>query len=193
PPRFDQKQSGGQVEVYLGGASGLPVLPSWTNTANQPDAFYGSSVSSAGDVNGDGFDDILVGAVFYDGGEHDEGLAVLYLGSPSGPSSTPAWTAKSNQANGHFGRSVRAAGDVNGDGFDDVIIGANTYDDGETHEGGAFLFLGLPSGLTPMPVWRAEGEQDSAFFGFSVDTAGDVNGDGFADVIVGAYGWGHGG
>ena len=75
---------------------------------------------------------------------------------------------------------------MNGDGFSDVIVGAYLYDNGQTDEGRAFVYLGSAAGLAPTAAWTAEAIRP-ALFGFSVATAGDVNGDGFSDVIVGAY------
>ena len=79
------------------------------------------------------------------------------------------------------------AGDVNGDGYSDVIIGANLYDNGQTDEGAVFVYHGSVTGLSTTPDWTAEGDQTWAWFGLSVGNAGDVNGDGYSDVIVGAY------
>jgi hypothetical protein len=83
---------------------------------------------------------------------------------------------------------VGGAGDVNGDGFDDVLVGAHRYDGGQSNEGAAFLYLGSSNGLSLSPDWTAEGEETGAFLGVSVAGAGDVNADGFDDVIVGSYG-----
>jgi hypothetical protein len=88
-------------------------------------------VASAGDVNGDGYSDVIVGAYQFDNGETDEGRAFVYHGSASGLSTTPNWTAESNQAGAFFGASVASAGDVNGDGFSDVIVGAPLFDNGQ--------------------------------------------------------------
>ena len=96
------------------------------------------------------------------------------------------WTAESNQASAYFGHSVSTAGDVNGDGYSDVIVGAINYDNGQTDEGRAFVYYGSASGLSASANWTAESDQASAYFGYSVSTAGDVNGDGYSDVIVGA-------
>jgi hypothetical protein len=81
---------------------------------------------------------------------------------------------------------VARAGDVNGDGYSDVVVAARDYSNGQDYEGRAFTHYGGPGGLSLAPVWTAESDQASAAFGASVGTAGDVNGDGFADVIVGA-------
>lgn len=141
----------------------------WTAEGNQTNSYFGGSVSTAGDVDGDGFDDVIVGAVYYDHGETDEGAAFVYRGSPRGPGTKPAWTAEGNQPSGQFGLSVSTAGDVNADGYGDVVIGGV----------GAFLYEGSPDGLSQSPDWTSTAGTGKA------DTAGDVNGDGFDDVIVG--------
>jgi hypothetical protein len=182
----------GRAFLFLGSASGLASTPAWTAESNQVGATFGTSVASAGDVNGDGYSDVVVAASSFDNGESDEGRVFLYLGSASGLASTPVWTAESNQVGARFGTSVASAGDVNGDGYSDVVVGARSFDNGESDEGGAFLFVGSTSGLTPTPAWTAEGDQNSASFGFRVASAGDVNGDGYSDVVVGAPGFGNG-
>jgi hypothetical protein len=194
-PLFDNGETDeGRAFVYHGSASGLSTTPNWTAESNQVNALFGNSVASAGDVNGDGFSDVIVGAWLFDNGETDEGRAFVYHGSASGLSTTPNWTAESNQALAWFGFSVASAGDVNGDGFSDVIVGAYLFDNGETNEGRAFVYHGSANGVnngvpgTPAnAAWTAESNQANAQFGSSVASAGDVNGDGFSDVIVGAY------
>jgi hypothetical protein len=185
---YDNGQNNeGCVFVYYGDSSGLSLTHDWFAESNQSGARFGISVSLAGDVNGDSYSDIIVGARHYDHGEPDEGMAFVYHGGAAGLDTIPAWTAESNQAGAYFGRSVSTAGDVNGDGFSDVIIGAQTYDNGEENEGRAFAYQGNATGLDTVPVWTAESDQPAAYFSRSVFTAGDVNGDGYSDVIVGAY------
>jgi hypothetical protein len=176
----------GQAFVYHGSAMGLSVTADWTAESNQADAHFGISVDTAGDVNGDGYADVIVGAHGYDNGETDEGRAYVYHGSSSGLNATADWTAESNQDGGEFGWSVGTAGDVNGDGYADVIVGAVDYDNGQTNEGRAFVYHGSASGLGATADWTAESDQAGAEFGNAVGTAGDVNGDGYADVIVGS-------
>jgi hypothetical protein len=163
--------------------------------SNQANANFGSAVSGAGDVNGDGFDDVIVGAYRYDAGQTDEGAAFVFLGSNTGIVDTNPATAhaqlESNHVLSNFGLSVSGAGDVNGDGFDDVIIGAHLYETGEGFgEGAAFVFLGSATGIADGSPSTAHAQIDSdqyfAYLGISVSGAGDVNGDGFDDVIVGA-------
>ncbi len=177
----------GAAFVYLGSSSGLASTPSWAGEGNQISSGYGTSVATAGDVNGDGFSDVIVGAIVYTHDELREGRAFVYFGSSSGLSPTPGWTADGDQEFAFFGRSVATAGDVNGDGFSDVIVGVQDWQNGEAREGRACLYYGSSTGLTPSPVWTMEGDQVEALFGWSVATAGDVNGDGYDDFLVGAY------
>jgi len=187
--KYDNGQSDeGRAYVYHGSASGLSASPDWTVEINQATAWFGNSVASAGDVNNDGYDDVIVGAPYYDNGEGNEGGAFVYHGSASGLSTSADWTAESNKAVAFFGNSVASAGDVNNDGYGDVIIGARVYDNQANNEGRAYVYLGSSSGLAGSAVWTMDPtDQASAEFGFSVASAGDVNNDGYDDVIVGAY------
>ncbi len=176
----------GRAYLYLGTPEGLENEPMWTAEGDQADAWFGFSVATAGDVNGDGYDDVLVGAPKMDAGQTDEGLAYLYLGSATGLGATPAWQAEINQADARFGRSVATAGDVNGDGYSDVLIGAPHQDGGQIDAGRVYLYLGSPAGLSATPAWNAGGGQAGMAFGWCVATAGDVNADGYSDVVIGA-------
>ncbi len=175
----------------------LITVPDWLDTIDQSDARFGFSVTGAGDLNDDGFDDIIVGAERYDNGQSDEGAAFVYLGGPGGPDTNPIWYAEGNHAGARFGTSVAGIGDVNRDGFDDAVIGAPFWDDGmQTDEGGVFVYHGSLNALNPLlsrPVgnpsnadWHAEGNQNVALFGDFVAWAGDVNRDLADDIIVGA-------
>ena len=72
-----------------------------------------------------------------------------------------------DQVEAQFGYSVGMAGDVNGDGFADVIVGADGYSNGQTYEGRAYVYLGAPGGLASTPTWTAEADQTDARFGNS--------------------------
>jgi Putative metal-binding motif/FG-GAP repeat len=142
----------------------------------------GCSVSGAGDVNADGYADLLVGARGYSDGGSSAGAAYLVLGSPSLVSMSLSaadvqltGVARSDGA----GASVTGAGDVNADGYDDLLVGAHWAQT-------AYLVLGSPS-----PVSLSLSAADALFTGgelagFPVSGAGDVNADGFADLLVGS-------
>jgi len=180
---FDQ----GRAFVFLGSAAGPSSTPAWTADGGQAGAWFGYSVASAGDVNRDGYADVIIGARLFDNGQTDEGRAFVYLGSASGLGLTPAWTAEIDQASAMFGSSVASAGDVNGDGYSDVIVGAPGFDSTvNVDEGRAFVYLGSATGLSTAPYWSAGSNLFSSAYGASVAAAGDVNGDGFGDIIVGA-------
>jgi hypothetical protein len=191
----------GAAFIFLGSASGIangtPATAATRLESNQANAIVGGEVSGAGDVNGDGFDDVLLGAPAYDRGQDSTGAAFVFLGRASGVANGNPTTApgviESSQAGGFLGSDVSGAGDVNGDGFDDVIVGSSGYDGGQSNEGAAFLFLGSAAGIADGAVEsafsRMEGDQSGAFLGYSVSRAGDVNGDGADDVLVGAIGY----
>ncbi len=176
----------GSATVVYGSPSGPGVAPVWVMTGTQAGEGFGNSVATAGDVNGDGYADILVGSDMWDGGQMNEGTARVFLGSATGLPDSPDWQAELDMEYAHFGWSVHTAGDVNGDGNADVIIGAYQYDNGQFDEGLASVYYGSTAGLGDAPVWIKEINQNYAQFGYSVSTAGDVNGDGISDIIVGA-------
>lgn len=189
-PAYSNGQIGeGRALLYLGSATGVGTVPSWSFETNQIDAALGASVATAGDVNGDGFHDVLLGAPGFDRGERDEGRVLLFLGSTSGLSATPAWSHEIDLAFAAFGASVATAGDVDGDGYADCVIGAPGASLGAHQRGAAILFRGGPTGLASTGIaFDAPLAADSGF-GASVASAGDLDGDGFAEVLIGAPGF----
>lgn len=178
----------GRAQVYLGSPSGLASTPVWEVEGNQSFAGLGS-VSTAGDVNGDGFSDVLIGAAGFDNGEDAEGRAYVFHGSPAGPQLQPSWTAEGNFEGAFFGSAVSTTGDVNGDGYADIIIGSSSFSLSElSTEGKVWVYHGSAQGVEPLPVLEILGPTFEVRFGASVYVAGDVNGDGYADVLVTASG-----
>ena len=186
-PKYDNGQvNEGRAYLFLGGSAGLATTPQWTAEGDQDSCSFAAAVATAGDVNGDGFDDVVIGAPLYDNGQTNEGRAYVYLGSSTGLATSPLRTLESNQAGAQLGASVSTAGDVNGDGYADLLVGAPLFDNVQIDEGAAFLYPGSSTGTAATASWTGESNQASAQFGASVSTAGDVNGDGYAEVIVGA-------
>ncbi|MEP0366406.1 MAG: putative Ig domain-containing protein [Cyclobacteriaceae bacterium] len=175
--------------------------------------FSGSSVSSAGDVNGDGIDDILIGAPYayannsdYAGksyvvfGKNTAFAGTLELGDLDG---TTGFVINGIDEYDYSGGSVSSAGDINGDGIDDVLIGAKGFNSdigeyGENSDAGAtYVVFGktVPfsaalelSDLDGTNGFVIEGAYSDDYSGSSVSGAGDVNGDGLDDILIGAYG-----
>ncbi|MBW2736372.1 MAG: FG-GAP repeat protein, partial [Deltaproteobacteria bacterium] len=182
----------GNAYVYFGSPTGPATSPDVTldNPLDQADGWFGI-VASAGDINGDGYADLMVSAYPQDNPEVDEGTVYVYFGSATGPGTTPDITLDNplNQAGGSFGHSVASAGDVNADGFADLIVGAASQANPEAGEGVAYVYFGSPTGPRASPDISLDNPTDQAGgrFGHSVASVGDVNADGYADVIVGAY------
>ena len=179
------------VSLYLGGATGLATTPASTITGpdDNSSADFGNSVAGAGDVNGDGFADVVVGSPGSngpDGGVGGTGRIYVYLGSAAGLVSTPANLINGLDRLGEFGNAVESAGDVNGDGYSDVIVGA---EGANNMDGRVYVYLGSATGLATSPASVLMlGSGMGTSFGSTVAGAGDVNGDGYADVVVGGNG-----
>jgi hypothetical protein len=237
----DGGTSAGEAYVVFGGAGGfgaavtiggvtrqvvdLTTLSAAQGFVIQGDApgdhvGYGNNALSAGDVNGDGFADLIVGARGGDDGGTNAGEAYVVFGGAGGfgtpvavggvtrqvldlttLSAAQGFIIQGDAAFDYAGTSVASAGDVNGDGFTDLIVGAHSGDDGGTNAGEAYVVFGGAGGfgapvggrqvLDLTTLSAAQGfviQGDAAFdyAGYSVASAGDVNGDGFADLIVGA-------
>ncbi|MCL4790152.1 MAG: FG-GAP repeat protein, partial [Verrucomicrobia bacterium] len=184
-PRSNGPGDAGEARVYYGSTNGLAAEPAWRVSLTKRPTQFGQVVAGAGDVNGDGFDDVIVSAPNYGYELTEEGRVWIYHGSRKGLSQTASWSAEGKQTAARFGYACGAAGDVNGDAYDDVFIGAYSASHGEVQEGRVFVYYGSRQGLKS-PNWIAEGNQRLSSFGYSAGAAGDVNGDGFADLIVGA-------
>jgi len=176
----------GKIYEFRGIQRGLNTVYAQRFNVSQASSQFGFSVAAAGDVNGDSYDDLIVGAYNYDNGQTNEGRAFLFYGTSTGLNTTPAWTYENNQASATLGYAVDGNCDVNNDGYKDVIIGSNLFDNGQTNEGRAYVFHGSSSGLPATPNWTTESNKTSAQYGKAVACAGDVNNDNYDDVLIGA-------
>ncbi len=222
-------QSSSSVEVTVAGVSDDPVATINLSDLDgengfkiegiDPDDRWGSSVSGSGDVNGDGFADILIGAPGADTPNNSAGESYVVFGKAEGfgavvqlegPDKADGFRLTGVDSNDNSGFSVSITGDVNGDGFADLIIGAYKANPGDpsTPRGGesyvvfggssletldaadgttdGFIDLSTLAAADGANGFRLDGGANFDYAGFSVSGAGDVNGDGFADLLVGA-------
>jgi Ca2+-binding RTX toxin-like protein len=186
--------------AYLDASNGFKLSGAASND------YAGRSVASAGDINGDGFDDVIVGAWRADAGAADAGASYVVFGKAGGFLSDIQLSALNGSdgfklsgvaADDRSGYSVASAGDVNGDGYDDLIVGAALADPNGNSSGASYIVFGKASGFTAnfslstlngSNGFKLSGGAASDKSGFSVASAGDFNGDGFDDLIVGAPG-----
>lgn len=171
----------GKIYIYYGGAA-MNTFPDGIiyGTVNET---VGSGMSSAGDFNGDGYSDILYSTPT---SSNMTGKVYLLLGGIS-PDFIPDYTFTGLFANGLFGESVACAGDVNADGFSDIIIGAPNDVVSPTTPGAAYLYYGkaVLSNITRVTLSGLYLNYGDAF-GKIVSPAGDVNGDGYSDFMISA-------
>jgi hypothetical protein len=184
----DGRGNAGLVYVYLGSESGISNIPHRIFAGLAATDLLGFSVSNAGDVNGDGFADLVVGAPEASpSGRTAAGIARVYLGSESGLGAMPDLVLEGQTPGEKFGFSVANAGDVNSDGFADLVVGApEASPSGRTGAGLARVFLGGATGVRRTPQRVLEGAERFDLLAWSVSSAGDVNGDGFSDIVLGA-------
>ncbi len=180
----------------------LPLYSNASFLGEEPGDKSGTVVTSAGDINGDGFDDFLIGSPNNDQFGENSGKVHIVFGKSSGWSMLTLLKNSqfsfrgitgSTSDNSGIGSSIAPVGDVNGDGFSDFMIGDPNADIEGYHEGKVYLIFGKSSGwgknvdistITTSFV----GEENSDFAGWKIAGIGDVNGDGYDDLMIGAIG-----
>ncbi len=151
----------------------------FTFDGDAPVDFFGYAHSGLGDIDGDGFGDFVVGIREDDAAGTNAGAIRVF----SGASGRALYTVPGRAAGDQFGSSVRAAGDIDRDGIPDIVVGAPAYDYNPVIGAG---FVRVLSGRTGVVLFTFAGDTDRDGFGLSVDGGGDVNGDGWPDLLVGA-------
>ncbi len=194
----DWSTNSGAAYLFMGGT--LPTPPvsiraydgDFSFSCNDDHCEAGTSVSGAGDVDGDGLQDLIIGNSHDDIGGTDRGSAHLILGQSLVQGGHDValqyveyvWGADQDDA--MLGKSVGSAGDVDGDGRDDLLIGVPELDSNGDRSGSAYLIYGDNLDISLDDAQRFDGEFEYDLAGLSVTTAGDVDGDGLDDLIVGA-------
>lgn len=174
----------GQVLVVPGSAAGpdeatLQVIPAPAGASG-----FGIAISAGGDLDQDGYGDAVVGAP----NGHVPG-AYVHPGSASGLSATPAVILEGPGGSDRAGGVVAGAGDVDGDGYADVLLGGPDYPYEHATGGWVRVFRGGSAGVDPAPAWSVETDTHATEFGSVVAAAGDIDGDGLGEVLVGEPGF----
>lgn len=182
-----------QVLAYLGGPDGLSTTPANILSVPLPAEKY-FSIAAGGDINNDGYTDLLIGVPFYSNDQSREGIVYIHYGSAAGFNATPASTLEGNADSTSYAWDLAFAGDINSDGYADIIVGAPDQENNtnQPREGMAYVYYGRAAGVNPVPASTIQANQSGALLGYSVAGAGDVNGDGFSDVLIGALGYSNG-
>jgi hypothetical protein len=152
--------------------------------ARSADGDRDTSWGSELDVNGDGFADVAVGSP---GADASRGRVDVFYGSAMGVANIPSVTLSGDAASDTFGDAVASGGDINGDGFTELLVGAsNAAPGGRLVAGRVYVYFGSASGLTSTSVLVLDGATRDDRFGIALGAAGDTNRDGFGEFVVGA-------
>lgn len=181
-----QGMSKGMAYIYRGSATGIATTPSMVLQGDQAKSEYGRTMT-AGDINGDGYGDLVVGAHgTNEGAGSHQGKIFIYYGGPKGISATPSQTLVGEHSGDEFGRTFDVI-DMDGDGIKDLLLGASGHTGQLTSQGKIYIYHGTPKGLDPKPWFTRVGDNANDEFGRSLAGA-DINDDGHMDLIVGMPG-----
>ncbi|XP_077779873.1 integrin alpha-5 isoform X1 [Podarcis muralis] len=179
---------------YVTILNGSDIRPLYNFSGEQMAAYFGYAVAAT-DLNGDSLDDLLIGAPLYmekteDGRVQEVGRVYIFLQQLYGMEPVASAALTGHQEFGRFGSAIAPLGDLDQDGYNDVAIGAPFG--GKEQQGMVYVYNGRPGGLNPKPSQVLQGHwpagQTPDFFGFSMRGAKDLDGNGYPDLIVGAFG-----
>ncbi|XP_053564244.1 integrin alpha-5 [Bombina bombina] len=178
---------------YVTILNGTDLKSLYNFSGEQMASYFGYAVA-ASDINSDGMDDLLIGAPLYmerthDGRLQEVGRVYVYL-QRSGMNSDPDLVLTGKEEYGRFGSSIATLGDLDQDGYNDIVIGAPF--EGPDRRGAVYIFNGQSGGLNAKASQVLQGQWGSyiapSFFGFSSRGGKDLDGNGYPDLIVGAFG-----
>jgi hypothetical protein len=178
---------GSLLSLFYGSATGLATTADWTFTMGEEYQERSVNVAGVGDVNGDGFDDMAIGNPGLSGPHGGDGTMMVFYGSSTSFGGFPDLLVGARRAI-DFGGTLAAAGDVNSDGYDDVIVTGPAYENVEPAEGIAYVYYGSSSGLSRFSRWPVESNLENAWLGIAAYAANDVDSDGYDDIVVTAPG-----
>jgi hypothetical protein len=180
----------GDVLIFWGGTA-VNTTADLTLSAGARGDMFGYSVSTNGDVNGDGNPDLVVGSPRNEVNTSKPGRAFIYYGTGNSSFPTTPDVVLIGTDNGDgFGRVVHICGDVNGDGVDDVFVGAPGHNGTSDFDvGKAYIFYGGTSGVDTNADWTYVGKNEEDYLGFSGTGMSDVNNDGIDDLAIGVPLW----